>query len=630
MPKKSFEELEKIYGKIHMSHVRQPFNITPKPFVLKRRGRPRKNDFPILERAEDFPIPGRPRKVKEPFIGPHKKRGRPRKVKEPFIGPHKKRGRPRKVKEPFIGPHKKRGRPRKVKEEPVNIPQDIIERHHARHQARTTLASALKRRLVQNNLMKNEEAATRIQKILRGHVGRSRALQAQKDYEPQSEFEMYPNISADVIENPHVSNIEHRLADISPSTQELAATKIANIYRKRLANLELARTKAAHVLGGINKNREAGTVLQSSIRGMLARNKLMKVKQGLVEIKQMEKQLKKSMAKSTKNKAEKELQSAFQSAFRNNLAKIELVEKQDEAYEKKKAGTRLQSSIRGALARNKYHRLNTLKEELMDLKHAPENKQKEEEKVMREMNKLLPKRQVGRPKKTEPSLEEMEKRELQHKKHLAAIKIQTNFRGHQAGQKASQQYDKKIAASYLQNIIRSKLIQNRTKASDKKIAAASHLQNIIRSKLIQNRTKALLQKRKIRLAQNVVFTAEQIKSTMIGLAPPRVLSGLEAIDYAKMFEKELDKDDPLYDLNLAIMTNKYVMKHITPFIKRRLNFTSVKHSLEKIKEEIRKEEEEAQRIRDEEIKRLQEVFSRPYVEKYEKDDPANWSSKLVI
>ena len=316
MPKKSFDELEKIYGKIHMSHVKQPFNITPKPFVLKRRGRPRKNDFPILERAEDFPINpipkkrGRPRKVKEPFIGPHKKRGRPRKVKEPFIGPHKKRGRPRKVKEPFI--------------EPVNI---------QKNQARTTLASAIRRRLAQNSLMKNEEAATRIQKILRGHIGRSRALQAQQDYEPQSEFEMYPNISADVIENPHVSNIEHRLADISPSPKELAATKIANIYRNRLANLELARTKAAHVLGGINKNREAGTVLQSSIRGMLARNKLMKVKQGLLEIKQMEKQLKKSMAKSTKNKAATKIANAF----RNHLAKIKLVEKQDEYYEKKKA-----------------------------------------------------------------------------------------------------------------------------------------------------------------------------------------------------------------------------------------------------------------------------------------------------
>ena len=227
----------------------------------------------------------------------------------------------------------------------------------------------------------------------------------------------------------------------------------------------------------------------------------------------------------------------------------------------------------------------------MDLEHAPENTDKEQAKVMKEMNKILPKRPVGRPKKTEPSLEEMEKRELQHKKHLAATMIQTNFRAHQAGQKASQQYDKKIAASYLQNIIR--------------------------SKLIRNRTKALLQKRKIRLAQNVVFTAEQIKNTMIGFAPPRVISGLEAIDYAKMFEKELDQDDPLYDLNLAIMTNKYVMKHITPFIKRKLNFTSVKHSFEKIKEEIRKEEEEA--------KRIQEVFSRPYVEKYEKDDPANWS-----
>ena len=471
----------------------------------------------------------------------------------------------------------------------------IAEQLRQKKQARTTLASVLKRRFAQNSLMKNEEAATRIQKILRGHIGRSRALQAQQDYEPQSEFEMYPNISADVIENPHVSNIEHRLADTSPSPQELAATKIANVYRNRLANLQLARTKAAHVLGEINKNREAGTVLQSSIRGMLARNKLMKVKQGLVEIKQMEKKLKKSITKSTKNKAATKIANAF----RNHLAKIKLVEKQDEAYEKKKAGTRLQSSIRGALARNKYHKLNTLKEELIDLQHAPENKQKEEEKVMREMNKLLPKRPVGRPKKTEPSLEEMEKRELQHKKHLAAIKIQKLHRGN-------------LGREHIYNVIREKA----------KPAAASHLQNIIRSKLIQNRTKALLQKRKQRLAQNVVFTSEQIKMTMIGLAPPRVLSGLEAIDYAKMFEKELDKDDPLYDLNLAIMTNKYVMKHITPFIKRRLNFTSVKHSFEKIKEEIRKEAEEAQR--------LQEVFSRPYVENYEKDDPAHWSNKLVI
>ena len=567
MPKKSFDELERIYGKIHMSHVKQPFNITPKPFVLKRRGRPRKNDFPILERAEDFPIPkkqGRPRKVKEPFIGPHKKRGRPRKVKEPFIGPRKKRGRPRKVKEPVI--------------EPINI---------QKNQARTTLASALRRRLAQNSLMKNEEAATRIQKILRGHIGRSRALQAQQDYEPQSEFEMYPNISADVIENPHVSNIEHRLADVSPSPKELAATKIANIYRNRLANLELARTKAAHVLGKINKNREAGTVLQSSIRGMLARNKLMKVKQGLLEIKQMEKQLKKSMAKSTKNKAATKIANAF----RNHLAKIKLVEKQDEAYEKKKAGTRLQYAIKGALARNKYHTLNTLKEELMDLEHAPENTDKEQAKVMKEMNKILPKRPVGRPKKTEPSLEEMEKRELQHKKHLAATMIQTNFRAHQAGQKASQQYDKKIAALYIQNMMR--------------------------NKLIRDRTSALLLKRKQRLAQTVVVTAEQIKKVAAGSAPPKVINRLDTIDYAKMFEKELDPDNPLYDLNLGIMTNKYVMKHITPFIKRKLNFTSVKHSFEKIKEEIRKEEEEA--------KRIQEVFSRPYVEKYEKDDPANWS-----
>ena len=44
-----------------------------------------------------------------------------------------------------------------------------------------------------------------------------------------------------------------------------------------MANFKLAIAKAAHVLGGVNQNRDTANRLQSAMKGAFARNKLIKL-----------------------------------------------------------------------------------------------------------------------------------------------------------------------------------------------------------------------------------------------------------------------------------------------------------------------------------------------------------------